>query len=68
MSHEQTITTEIDGKYYNVPTVINGKKRSDKEAIDYHVKNQSLGAAFDSLDEAVTAAEKRSRSFKTLVD
>ena len=63
MSHEKTITIEVDGKHYNIPTVVGGKTLSSKQAADFAFKNKKLGKGFNSLDEAVKAAISRSRSF-----
>ena len=60
MSHEKTITIDMDGKWYNVPTVINGTQVSDEAAVEYARSNEDLGYAFNSVEEAVAAAKKRS--------
>jgi hypothetical protein len=63
MSHEQTITFDMDGKFFNVPTVVDGKKVSGKKAIDFAIKNKKLGRGFTSLQNAEKAAKARSKSF-----
>lgn len=63
MAHERTITFDMDGKFFNVPTVINGKKVSDKKAIDFAIKNKRLGRGFKSLQNAEKAAIARSKTF-----
>lgn len=63
MSHEQTITIDVDRKWHNIVTVVNGKKVSDKEAINYAIGNKTLGKSYDTVEEAVKKAKERSRSF-----
>jgi len=63
MAHEKSITVEIEGDYFNIPTVVNGKQMTDREAVDYHSQNKSLGRAYNSQEDAVKDAERRSRSF-----
>lgn len=63
MSHEKSITITRDGKHYNIPSVINGKQVSAREAEAYAVKNNSLGKAYNTIESAVEAAKKRSSSF-----
>jgi hypothetical protein len=58
-SSEQTITVEQDGKHYIVPTIYNGKKVSDEEAIQ---GGQNVGV-YDSAEEAERVAKERSASF-----
>ena len=65
-STEQTITIDVgegeNVKYVNIPTIVDGKKRPDNEAIDlyYSGKNKSVGD-FNTVEEAVSAAQKRSQ-------
>ena len=63
MSHEKSITFGVDGKFYNVGTVRNGKQLTPKAAIDMAIKTDSLGKGYKSKEEAVGAAVKRSRGF-----
>ncbi len=63
MSHEQSITVGIDGKFYNVKTVVKGKKLKKKQAVDHAIKTKTLGRAYKNLKNAVGAAKKRSKSF-----
>lgn len=63
MSHEQTITVEVDGKWWNIPTVIDGKKVGEKEATDYALKSGKNFGSFGSLPEAENAARTRSEGF-----
>ncbi len=61
ISSERTITVEMDGKHYVLPTIIDGKQLSEKDAVDYAVKNKSFLGSFDTAEEAKTYAENRSR-------
>lgn len=63
MSHEESITVTIDGKHINIPTKLNGKKLSDKEAIKAFRagKLKKLGGPFKTINKAVAAAKSRSR-------
>ncbi len=60
MAHEKSMTFEIDGKYYNVPSVVKGKQLTKRKAVDLAIKNDTLGKAFNTQKEAIAAAEKRS--------
>lgn len=64
MSHEQSITIDVDGLFYNIPTVHKGKKLTDDEAFDLFSKGviKPLGPSFKTLDEALRAAKKRSEA------
>ncbi len=64
MSHEQTITINVDGQFYNIPTVVGGKKRADAAAARHAIDNRLLGQGFPSLAEAERAAVSRSQSFR----
>jgi lysozyme len=68
MSTEETVTVQLDGKWVNLPTIVDGKRPpegvNDEEwAIKQYRegRNQPVGT-FDSLDEAVEAAKQRSNS------
>ncbi len=63
MSHEQTITVGINKKHFNIKTVVKGKKVSNKQAVDFAIKNKTLGRGFDTLEKAVKAAERRTKIF-----
>lgn len=63
MAHEQSITITREGKHYNIPSVVEGEKVSNKEAEDYAVKTKNLGKAYKDIPTAVEAAKKRSASF-----
>jgi cytochrome c5 len=64
VSHEQTITVEVDGRHYVIPTVINGRKVSNEFAADA-LKAGSIPplAVFSSAFEAEHYAQSRSQSF-----
>lgn len=57
-STERTITVGLDGKYYNVPTIVEGKQVSRDKAIKAY--NPEGKPSYDTVDEAVAAAKKRS--------
>ena len=61
-STEKTITVEIDGKFFNIPTIVNGKEVSEDEAVSLFRdgKNQAVGS-YNSIAEAEAAAEARSK-------
>lgn len=66
-STERTITVEVDGKHYLIPTIVGGKQRSEDEAIALwrSGQNNDVGA-FDSAVEAQLAAEGRSNKIGEL--
>lgn len=59
-STEKTIGIEADGKYFNIPTIVNGQQLSEQEAIAAFRagRNQPVGV-FDSQQEADAAARNR---------
>ena len=61
--HERSITVEIDGSYYNIPSVVQGRQLSDADATAHATRRKTLGEAFPSLDTALEAAKKRSSIF-----
>ena len=61
--HERSITVEIDGSYYNIPSVVQGRQLSDADATVPATRSKTLGEAFPSLDMATDAAKKRSATF-----
>lgn len=64
MTHEVSISVEIDGKHFNLPTVIRGKQISNDEAVDGFLDGtiRPLGSqtGYDTQNEAVKEAIKRS--------
>lgn len=60
---ERTITVEIDGKYFNIPTIESRTRRrmTPDEAVRQAVLLQLLGEGFPSLDEATASARRRSQ-------
>jgi hypothetical protein len=48
----------IDGKEVLIPTIVNGKHVSDKEAIDHYIKTKEHLGIYDSPEEATTAGKK----------
>jgi len=63
MAHEKSITVGVDGKFYNVPSIVNGKKVSTKAAVDSAFKSKKMGRGYATKDTAIAAAKKRSASF-----
>ena len=61
--HEESITVGIDGQFWNIPTVIDGRKVPDEEAIRRAVQSGRNLGVYKTLDEAVAAARARSHSF-----
>lgn len=63
MSHENTITIDQDGMYYNIPTVVEGKQLKSIDAINAFKegKIQDFGG-FSSVEDAVAAAKARSEA------
>ena len=70
-SSELTVTIEGDGRYFNVPSIINGKKydtdkREDFEQVIEHAKSMMrqgwIFPNFDSIEEAEQQAGARSDS------
>ena len=57
ISTEESITVTIDGRYWVIPTIIDGKRVSDQEAIDYANKNKKFLGKFDKLKDAEKYAE-----------
>lgn len=60
MSHERSITVEVDGGHYNIPTVRGGKRLTDDEATQSAIRENRLGRRYGSVEEAVKAAGQRS--------
>ena len=62
ISTERTISVTVDGKVYNLPTIINGKQYAPDEAVELfrQGKNKPVGV-FNSVQEATTAAQARSK-------
>lgn len=59
-SSERTMTVGIDDKFYNIPTLFEGKQLTREQSIDYFKsgKMPAVGVA-DTLDTAVEMAGKR---------
>ena len=64
MSHEKTITVEIDGQHIILPTVVDGKDVTPDESVNMFRRGRinPLGV-YPTQEEADKAARKRSRSF-----
>ena len=67
MSTERTITIDIGGKWYNIPTMYGGKIVPDDRAREIAISNGLVDPetgrafnAFPTVDDAVSAAQQRS--------
>lgn len=62
VSTERTITVGIDDKFYNIPTIVNGKQVDNPTAVSMYKAglNPAVGS-FDTMGEAETAAKARSK-------
>src|SRR3989304_5496773 len=60
-STEETITIDQDGKFYNIPTIVNGQRISEDEAVRLFQAgiNKAVGE-FPTLEEAKRRAAARS--------
>ena len=67
MSHEKSITVEMDGKHYNVNSVVKGKQLSAKAAVSHAKKSGGLRGPFKTNDEAVQAAKSRSSAHTNII-
>ncbi len=63
MAHEQSITLQHQGKWYNIPSVVEGEVVPQDAALNYAQKNKRMGKGFKDVSTAVKAAKKRSKSF-----
>ena len=67
ISTERSITVQVEdlnkGRHTNIPTIVNGKQVSEREAIGHAVKNQAKNKYphYASEKEAVGAAKERSK-------
>lgn len=61
-STERTITVEMDGRHYNIPTIVNGQQVTPDQAVQLFRagKNPAVGV-FGSAQEANAAAQARSQ-------
>ena len=61
-STEETITIPRGGKWYNVPTIVNGQRMNPQDVENWFSQgapNIPHVGEFGSMDEAVTAARRR---------
>ena len=67
MSHQKSMTFEMDLMFFNIPTVVEGKRVSGDEAIRLFRpgKLKSLGGPFKTQEEAITAAQRGSQEAGT---
>lgn len=64
-STETTRGFNLDGREYNIPTIVNGQRVSDEEAIAHAREQMAQGweyPNFDTIEEAEEAAQRRSDS------
>tara|TARA_Y100000310_G_scaffold343439_1_gene451075 strand:+ start:5585 stop:5836 length:252 start_codon:yes stop_codon:yes gene_type:complete len=61
VSHKKTITVGIDGKFFNIPTVIGGKTVGTRRAVDFAIKNRKLGKSFNNEKAALNSARIKSK-------
>jgi hypothetical protein len=68
-STERTITAGIDGKYFNIPTIVNGQQISSDQATQLFKqgKNKAMGT-FETEEEALSAAKDRSARIGETID
>lgn len=65
-STERTITVEQDGKFFNIPTIVNGVQKTPDEAVaSWRLGNNAAVDSAVSLDEAVEKAKQRSINIGT---
>lgn len=65
-STERTITISQDGKWINIPTIIDGIPYSDLDAISYAQRTGENFGVFDTLEEATKEAKMRSEEIGKL--
>jgi len=62
MGHFNSVTIKHRGKFFNVPSVIDGKERTEAEAKRIMLKRGAgLGPAFANVKTAVRSADLKSR-------
>ncbi len=68
VSTERTITIEMDNKYFNIPTIINGQPFSNDDAIRMfrEGKNNPVGV-FGNEETAIQKAQERSKKIGDLI-
>lgn len=61
VSTERAMTVGADGKFYRIPTIVEGKERSQEEALKLwqEGKNPHIGV-FDTAEQAEQSAKERS--------
>lgn len=64
ISTESTITVGWDDRYYNIPTIINGKRVSHEEAKVAAEKNLAQYPSFPTMEEATRQAAIRSEDIE----
>ena len=64
MSHRVSITVGPGAKskkFFNIASVVKGKRVSADEAVAHAMKTKTMGIPFDTVAEAVKAAKARSK-------
>jgi hypothetical protein len=65
-STESTITVGIDGRYYNIPTIVNGQRVGQEAAIQAARRNLEAFPNYQTLEQALAAAANRSNAIGAL--
>lgn len=60
VSTERSITVEMDGKFMNIPTVVDGQELTPEEAIKKATTGGEILGTFDNLEDALSGAQQRS--------
>lgn len=58
ISTEQSFSVNLDGKETLLPTIVNGKKISEDDAIDWYYRTGQYLGQFDTIPEAEEYAQK----------
>tara|TARA_Y100000310_G_scaffold30009_1_gene28535 strand:+ start:4401 stop:4652 length:252 start_codon:yes stop_codon:yes gene_type:complete len=61
MAHFKSVTFKHKGKWHNIPSVIDGKERSEDEARDIMLKRGNIGPGFTDMNTAIRSAKLKSR-------
>jgi hypothetical protein len=74
-SSERSITVEANGRYYNIPTIYNGKELSHNKAFEVFKQNKGIDIEtgkklnpFNTQEEAVRHAELKSSKIRQQVN
>lgn len=63
-SHEESITIDIDGEYVNLPSIVDGKRKSEREIRRMYLegKIKPLTGKHKDIPTAVNSAIERSKA------